>query len=36
MEESLDALRKLLVEDIIGDIIHEHGVCSVRLRETGV
>ena len=36
MEGSLEALRKLLVSDIIGDIIHEHGVCSVRLQETGV
>ncbi len=35
MEESLEALRELLVDDIIGDIIHEHGICSVRLREKG-
>ena len=36
MEESLEALRKLLVDDILDDIIHEHGICcSVRLRETG-
>ena len=35
MEESLDALRKLLIDDIIGEIVYEHGRCSVRLRETG-
>ena len=36
MEETLKVLRELLVADIIGDIIHENGVCSVRLREKGV
>jgi len=36
MEESLEALRELLVNDLLGDIFQEHGVFSVRLKETGV
>lgn len=36
MKESLEALRELLVDNIIGKMVHEHGVRSVRLREKGL